>query len=87
LRVHAFYCVLALTLSYLLQRKAAKAGLDMTVDALFEQLSDITEIITLRAPAGPSRPGRLRAEYVLSELSPLQEKLAKLFDIHPLAHR
>ena len=87
LRVHAFYCVLALTLSYLLQRKAAKAGLDLSVDALFEQLSDITEIITLHAPAGPSSPGRLRAEYVLSELSPLQEKLAKLFDIHLLAHR
>lgn len=87
LRVHAFYCVLALTLSYLLQRKAAKAGLDMTVDALFEHLSDITEIITLHAPAGPASPGRLRAEYVLSERSPLQEKLAKLFDIHPLAHR
>jgi transposase len=87
LRVHAFYCVLALTLSYLLQRKAAKAGLDMSVDALFDQLSDITEIITLHAPAGPSSPGRLRAEYVLSELSPLQEKLAKIFDIHTLAHR
>ena len=87
LRVHAFYCVLALTLSGLLQRKAAKAGLDMTIEALFEQLSDITEIITLHAPLGPSHPGRLRAEYVLSELSPLQEKLVAVFDIRHLAHR
>jgi transposase len=87
LRVHAFYCVLALTLAHLLQRKAAQAGMDLSVGALFEQLSDITEIITLHAPAGPSSPGRLRAEYVLSELSPLQAKLATLFDIHRLTHR
>jgi len=87
LRVHAFYCVLALTLSALLQRKAAKAGIDMSIEALFEHLSDITEIINLHAPTGGPRRGRLRAEYVLSELSPLQEKLARILDIHKLAHR
>jgi len=86
LRVHAFYCVLALTLSALLQRKAAKAGLNISVEALFEQLSAITEIITLCAPHAPSSPGRLRAQYVPSVRSPLQQKLAKLFDIDELAH-
>ncbi len=87
LRVHSFYCVLALTLSFLLQRKAAKAGVDISVESMFEQLSAITEIITLHQPNGKPQRGRLRAEYMLSELSPLQEKLARIFDIHKLAHR
>lgn len=86
LRVHAFYCVLALTLSALLQRRAAKAGIDMSIEALYKQLSDITEIITLHAPSGGSGRGRLRAEYLLSEMSPLQEKLAAVFDLRELAH-
>jgi transposase len=87
LRAHAFYCVLALTLSALLQRKAASAGIDMSIEAIYKQLSDITEIITLHAPVGTSGRGRLRAEYLLSEMSPLQEKLATVFDLHSLAHR
>jgi transposase len=87
LRVHAFYCVMALTLSALLQRQAAKAGIDMSIEALYKQLSQITEIITLHAPSGDSGRGRLRAEYTLSDLSPLQTKLARIFDIHRLAHR
>lgn len=85
LRVHAFYCVLALILSCLLQRKAAHAGIECTIPALYEQLSDITEIINLYAPEGKSGRGRLRAEYVLSECSPLQEQLCKIFDIYKLA--
>jgi len=83
LRVHAFYCVLALTLSSLLQRKAAQAGIKLTIPALFEELTDIKEIINLYQPAPR---GRLRADYVLSERSPLQEKLCKVFDIYKLAH-
>jgi len=87
LRVHAFYCVLALTLSALLQRKAAKAGIDMSIEELYKQLSNVTEIITLHAPSGVSGRGRLRAEYMLSEMAPLQEKLAAVFNLHSLAHR
>jgi transposase len=84
LRVHAFYCVLALTLTSLLQRKAAQAGIKLTIPALLEQLSDITEVINLYAPQ--SGRGRLRAEYVLSECSDLQDKLCRTFDVYQLAH-
>jgi hypothetical protein len=84
LRVHAFYCVLALTLTSLLQRKAAKAGIELSIPALLEQLSDVTEVINLYAPK--SGRGRLRAEYVLSERSDLQEKLCRIFDVDKLAH-
>lgn len=85
LRVHAFYCVVALMLSSLLQRKAAQAGIKLTIPALFEELADIKEVINLYQPQ-PAPKGRLRAEYVLSECSPLQERLCKVFDIYKLAH-
>ncbi len=45
LRVHAFYCVLALLLSSVMQRKAAHGGVKLTIDNLMEQLSGVTEIV------------------------------------------
>ncbi len=86
LRVHVFYCLLALTLCSLLARQATQAGIHLTIPSLLEQLSDITEIVNLYPPEGESKRGRLRAGYVLSECSPLQEQLCRLFDIHKLAH-
>lgn len=86
LRVHAFYCVLALTLSSLLQRRAAQAGIRLSLCSLYQELADIKEIINLYPPDGKPKRGRLRSEYVLSERSPLQEKLCRLFDIHRLTH-
>ena len=86
LRVHAFYCVLALMLSALLQRKAAQAGIQLTIPALYEQLSDVKEIVTLYPPESKSGRGRLRAEYLLSERTAVQEKLCGIFDIHTMAH-
>ncbi len=86
LRVHAFYCVLALTLSSLLQRKAAQAGIKLTIPALFEELTGIKEVINLYQSQSTQTRGRLRAEHVLSERSPLQEKLCNVFDIYKLAH-
>lgn len=84
LRVHAFYCVLALMLSSLLQRKAAKAGIRLSIPALYEQLCDIKEVINLYPPESKSGRGRLRAEYTLSERTPLQERLCKVFDIYQI---
>jgi hypothetical protein len=87
LRVHAFYCVLALTLSAMLRRKAAQSGINLTTNALLEQLTDISEVINLYSPEGKIGRGNLRAEYVLSEKSPLQEKLCAVFDVNKLRHR
>lgn len=86
LRVHAFYCILALMLSSLLQRNAAHAGIQLTIPALYEQLWEVKEIVTLHPPESKSGRGRLRAEYLLSERSPLQDKLCKIFDIYKMAH-
>lgn len=86
LRVHAFYCILALTLSSLLQRKAAHTGLQLSIPALYEHLCDVKEIVTLHPPKSKSGHGRLRAEYLLSECSPLQDKLCKIFNIYDMVH-
>lgn len=87
LRVHAFYCILALCLSSLLQRKVAQAGIHLTIPALYEQLSAITEIVTLHSPGIDEGRGRLRAAYILSERTPLQDKLCQILDVYRHAHR
>jgi len=87
LRVHTLYCILALMLSSLLQRKVAHAGIHLTIPTLYEQLSAITEIVNLHAPGTESGRGRLRAQYVLSERTPLQDKLCLILDVYRHAHR
>ena len=82
LRVHAFYCVLALCLSSLLQRKVAQAGISLSIPTLYEQLSAITEIITLHAPGTDAGRGRFRAQYILSDRTPLQDNLCQVLDVY-----
>jgi transposase len=86
LRVHAFYCVLALLLCSLLQRKAAQAGITLSINALLEQLSGVTEIVNLYGPDRQGMRGRYRADYVLSDRSPLQDKLCKALNTDTYAH-
>jgi len=47
LRVHAFYCVLALLLLNLLRRKLAKAGIPLSVVEMMDTLTDIYEVTLL----------------------------------------
>ena len=85
LRVHVFYCVLSMLLSSLLQRKAAQAGIHISIPALYEQLSEITEILNFYPTNSKSGQGRLRTQYILSERTALQQKLCKIFTINKLA--
>jgi len=80
IRVHAFVCVLALTLASVLRREMARAGMDMTVDALLEELRGIHEIVNLY-PAAGGGAGRPRAQRVLTRMSPLQEQLFERLDL------
>ena len=52
IEVHAFYCVLALLLASLLRREVAKKGIELTIDALFDQLNSIQEVINLYPASG-----------------------------------
>lgn len=82
IRVHVFYCVLALTIAHLMRREAERAGLHLSVRELLEQLAGIQETVLLYHDGGKGRP---RARRMLTETTDLQDRLADLFDIHRYA--
>jgi len=78
IRVHVFYCVLALTIAHLMRRQAKDAGLDLSVRELLTTLAGIGETVLLYHDGGKGRP---RARRMLTDMDPTQKRLAKLFDI------
>jgi transposase len=80
IRVHAFYCVLALILGSLLQRRAAQHGLSLSLQALFKALNGIQEVTNVFPPAGkPGSPGRPHVKTTLTEMDDTQQALFRLF--------
>jgi transposase len=61
LRVHAFYCVLALMILSLLRRKLAQAGIKMSIARLVERLAEIRETVTIY-PGPEAAPARVRVK-------------------------
>lgn len=82
IRVHVFYCVLALAIAHLLRRQADHAGLHLSVRELLAELAGIQETVLLYHDGGKGRP---RARRMLTEMTPTQQRLADLFDIHRYA--
>jgi transposase len=79
IRAHAFICVLALTLSSLLQRTLHQKGLDLSLPGMFESLGGIRETLVIYPKRqGQRHPTTARA---LSTLSPEQEQLLGLLDL------
>ena len=78
LRVHAFYCVLALTLVSLLHRRVHQAGIHVSQQGLMEQLKKIKEI-TNYYPAQSEEElhlgGRPRSERTLTRRDSQQNQL------------
>ena len=81
IRVHAFYCVLALAVAHLMRRQANTAGLNMSVRELLDQLAGIEETVLLY----PSTGGRPRARRMLTERTPTQDRLYDLFNLNRYA--
>jgi transposase len=82
IRVHAFYCVLALTLASLLQRRAAQNGFSLSVQALMKTLNGIQEVINIYpATRKAGSPGRPKLQTTLTEMDPTQEALYRLFNL------
>jgi transposase len=73
LRVHAFYCVLALMMLNLLRRQLAQAGIALSIVEMMDQLKAIHEV-TLLYPA-PQVSQEPFARTVLSEMNPRQSQL------------
>jgi len=78
IRVHGFYCVLALLLSTLAGKVVREAGIDLSLPALLKELSGIREVAVIYPPGTLARP---RDHMTLSRMSPRQKKLLELLDV------
>ena len=83
IRVHVFYCVLALAAVHLMRRQAAQAGLDLSVRELLHTLAGIGETVLIY----PSTGGRPKARRMLTEMTAIQQHLFKLFTLARYAPR
>jgi transposase len=79
IRVHAFYCVAALTLVSLLRRELAAKGMSISAENLMEQLNAIRETAGVY-PQGKGQPPKL--SYSISRLNNTQKKLYDLLDLN-----
>jgi transposase len=82
IRVHVFYCVLALAVAHLMRREADNAGLHMSVRELLNTLAGIGETVLLYHDGGKGRP---RARRMITDTDPTQQRLADLFNINQYA--
>jgi transposase len=83
IRVHVFYCVLALTIAHLMRRQAARNGVHLSVRELLATLASIEETVLLY----PSTGGRPKARRILTDHNPTAAKLAETFTLHTYAPR
>ena len=79
IRVHVFYCVLALLLCSLLQRGLHRQGIDRSLPALLEDLGQIREVGILTSGQGKGESPRL--EMTLSRLTEGQRRLYAALDL------
>ena len=75
IRMHVFTCVLALQIAHLMRLKARRAGLDLSVRVLLAELAGIGEAVLLY----PGDRGRPKAHRMLTDTSPVQDKLSEIF--------
>jgi len=78
MRVHAFYCVLALAISSLLQRELAGKGLKISIPKMLENLSSIKEVAICYPKNKVSGPP---VSLALSDMDSLQKKLYRLLGL------
>jgi transposase len=82
IRVHVFYCVLALAVAHLMRRQAHQAGLDLSVRELLTTLGGIQETVLLYPTGNKGRP---RAQRILTDADPTQKRLYDLFGLGAFA--
>jgi hypothetical protein len=79
IRVHVFYCVLALLLCSLLRRELHRQGIDRSIPALLEELSQIQEVGIVTPGRSEGEPPRL--EMTQSRLTEEQRRLHDALDL------
>ena len=78
IRVHGFYCVLALLLATLARNAAAKAGITLSIPALLKELTAIREVAVIY-PQGTL--AHRKDPITLSRMTVRQRKLAECLEI------
>lgn len=73
IRVHVFYCVVALMIANLMWQRVRAAGIDISPKAMLAELSQIKLVDLIYAPAGGIGRPKVRSE--ISELSDVQRRL------------
>ena len=85
LKVHAFYCTLALAIVHLIEREATRAGIEPGTQRILRQLSEIDEVTLIYPPAG-GRQGRPRVRRRIADnLDDEQTKLYQALGLTELA--
>jgi transposase len=82
IRVHVFYCVLALAVAHLMRRQAHQGGLDLSVRELLTNLAGIQETVLLYPTGNKGRP---RAQRILTDTDPTQKRLYDIFGLDTYA--
>ena len=79
IQVHAFYCVLALLLTSLLQRELAQKGEPLSINRMLEELGSIRETLIVY----PRRQGKRQAPTAtcLTRMTALQQRLFSLLGL------
>jgi transposase len=83
IQVHAFYCVLALLLTSLLQRELARKGESLSINSMLEELAGIRETLVIY----PRRQGQRQSPAVacLTRQNALQQRLFSLLGLERYA--
>jgi transposase len=87
IRVHGFFCVMALLLLSLLQRQLAQKGIDISITRLIRRLTEIEETALVYAPRPVVRgKSRARSAYVLTKMDTEQQALFDTLDLARYQH-
>ena len=83
IQVHAFYCVLALLLTSLLQRELARKGEPLSINRMLEELGGIRETLVVY----PRRPGQRKfpTATCLTQMTNMKQRLFSLLELHRYA--
>jgi transposase len=82
IRVHAFYCMLGISLLQYVHRQAQTAWAGISMEKLLEELRQIQEFVLLYPPQGDKGPNRVAT--VLSKQTLTQQSLAKTLGLEQL---
>lgn len=82
IRIHAFYCMLGISLLQHLHKQAQRAWAGISMEQLIEELRQIQQFVLLYPPQGEKGPNRIAT--VLSKQTLTQQSLAKTLGLDQL---